>query len=470
MTYKLLIDGKLVDGASTLDVIDPASGAVFETCARADEAQLEQAIAAAKRAFPEWASLDHDKRREYLHRFAEGIDARAAEFAKLLTREQGKPLAQAEFEVTGSAAALRYFGDQKLALATLRATDDGKIHEQYMPLGVVAAIAPWNFPLILMVMKIAPALSTGNTLVAKPAPTTPLTTALLGEVASDILPAGVLNVIIDANDLGSKLTTHPDIAKVSFTGSTPTGRKVMESGAGTLKRLTLELGGNDAAIILDDADVKEVAPKVFGAAMINAGQVCLAAKRIYAPRAMYDALCEELAKLAREAVVDDGLNQGAQIGPIQNRQQYEKVLEIIADAAKQGKVIAGGDALDRDGYFIAPTVVRDLPDSARLVREEQFGPVIPVLAYDTIEEVIERANDSEYGLGGTIWTNDSDRGLAVALQIQTGTVWINKHLDMPFDVPFGGAKASGFGLSQGLDGMKEFMQLKIINVADKIAA
>jgi acyl-CoA reductase-like NAD-dependent aldehyde dehydrogenase len=470
MAYRLLIDGELVDGAATLDVIDPATGAVFETCARADEAQLEQAVAAAKRAFPGWAALSHAERRGYLDRLADAIQARYDEFCTLLTREQGKPLAQSRFEIGGAITALRYFGEQELPTETIRETQDGKILEQRTPLGVVAAITPWNFPVILLVMKLAPGLSVGNTMIAKPAPSTPLTTALLGEVAATILPPGVLNVIIDANDLGGRISAHPDIAKVSFTGSTGTGKRVMESAAGTLKRLTLELGGNDAAIILDDVDVKEVAPKVFGAAMINAGQVCLAAKRVYAPRSMYDALCEELAKLAREAVVDDGLNQGAQIGPVQNRQQYQKVLELIDDAAGQGHVLAGGGALEREGYFIAPTVIRDLPDSARLVREEQFGPVIPVLAYDTIEEAIERANDSEYGLGGTIWTNDADRGLEVALRIQSGTIWVNKHLDMPFDVPFGGAKQSGIGREQGVDGMKEFTQAKIINIANKMAA
>ncbi|EOG4615966.1 aldehyde dehydrogenase family protein [Pseudomonas aeruginosa] len=469
MTYQLLIDGKLVDGASTLDVIDPASGAVFETCARADEAQLELAIAAAKRAFPAWASLGHAQRRDYLTRLADAMQNRYDEFCRLLTREQGKPLTESQFEIGGAIAALRYFGEQDLPMETIRESEDGKIFEQRTPLGVVAAITPWNFPVILLVLKLAPGLSVGNTMIAKPAPTTPLTTALLGELAADILPPGVLNIIIDANDLGDKISAHPDIAKVSFTGSTGTGKKVMESAAGTLKRLTLELGGNDAAIILDDVDVKEVAPKVFAAAMINAGQVCLAAKRVYAPRAMYDALCDELAKLARAAVVDDGLNQGTQIGPVQNMQQFEKVLGILEEAAALGKVLAGGGALDRHGYFIAPTVVRDLPDTARLVREEQFGPVIPVLAYDTIEEVIQRANDSEYGLGGTIWTNDADRGLEVALKIQSGTVWVNKHLDMPFDVPFGGAKQSGIGREQGIDGMKEFTQAKIINVAKKMA-
>lgn len=470
MAYQLLIDGKLVDGATTLDVIDPASGKVFATCARADAAQMDTAIAAAKRAYPGWAALPHATRQDYMTKLADALEARQDEFTTLLTREQGKPLQQAGFEIGGSVAILRWHATAQVPLQTIRDTDAERIVEQRAPLGVVAGIAPWNFPMILMMMKIAPALVVGNTMVAKPAASTPLTMALFGEIAADILPAGVLNIIIDGNDLGGHLTDHADIAKVSFTGSTATGKRVMASAAGTLKRLTLELGGNDAAIILDDADVKEVAPKVFAAAMVNAGQVCLAAKRIYAPRAMYDALCDELAQLARDAVVDDGLNQGAQIGPLQNKQQYEKVLEIIEDARGQGTVLAGGGALDREGYFIAPTVVRDLPDSARLVREEQFGPVIPVLAYDDIDEVIARANDSDYGLGGTIWTSDIERGLAVALKIETGTVWVNKHLDMPLDIPFGGAKQSGFGLSQGMDGLNEFTQVKIINIAKALAA
>ncbi|KJF70262.1 aldehyde dehydrogenase family protein [Agrobacterium arsenijevicii] len=469
MAYKLLIDGNLVDGASTLDVINPANGTVFASCARADEAQLEQAVAAAKRAFPAWAALSHAERRDYLNRLADAVQARETEFVELLTREQGKPLPQAKFEIAGSIVALRYFGEQSFPLETVRETEDGKILEQRAPLGVVAAITPWNFPVALLMIKVAPALSVGNTMIAKPAPTTPLTTALFGEVAAKILPPGVFNVIIDANDLGGKITSHPDVAKVAFTGSTPTGKRVMQSAAGTVKRLTLELGGNDAAIVLDDVNVKEIAPKVFNAAMLNAGQVCLAAKRIYAPRSLYDALCEELAKLAREAVVDDGVHQGTQIGPVQNKQQYEKVLDLIEGARAEGKVLAGGSAVQRDGYFIQPTVVRDLSDDAPLVREEQFGPVVPVLVYDSIDEVIERVNDSEYGLGGTVWTDDPDRGLQVALRIQSGTVWVNKHLDMPFDVSFGGAKQSGIGRESGIDGMKEYTQLKVINIANKAA-
>jgi len=337
--------------------------------------------------------------------------------------------------------------------------------EQRTPLGVVATIIPWNFPLALLANKVAPALITGNTVVAKPAPSTPLTGALLGEIVADILPPGVLNIVIDANDLGSALSGHPDVAMISFTGSTVTGRRVMESASGSLKRLLLELGGNDAAIILDDADVKEVARRVFDGAMVNAGQVCLAVKRVYAPRTMYDELCEELARLGSEVVVDEGLKQEAQMGPVQNKQQYDRVLELIDDAKSRGTVVVGGDRVDRDGYFIAPTIVRDLPDDARLVREEQFGPVMPVLAYDDIDDVVQRANDTEYGLSGTIWTKDVERGMEIALRIQAGTVWVNKHLDGPMDVPFGGAKQSGIGRAKGVEGLKAFTQGKVINIA-----
>jgi len=465
MTYRMLIDGQLVEGAATLAVIDPATGAPFATVARADEAQLETGVAAAKRAFPGWAALPHAERSRALLALADAVEARQEDFATLLTREQGKPLPQAQGEVIGTIMTFRWFAEQELPIEVLRDTPTERVVEQRMPLGVIAAITPWNFPLILLAIKIAPALIAGNTVIAKPAPTTPLTSALLGEVAVGIFPAGVFNVIVDANDLGGALSRHPDIAKVSFTGSTATGKRVMESAAGTLKRLTLELGGNDAAIILDDVDPAEVAPKVFDAAMLNAGQVCLAVKRVYAPRALYEAFCAEFARLGANAMVDDGLNQGAQIGPVQNQQQYEKVLGFIEEAKTQGKVVVGGHALDRAGYFIAPTVIRDLPHDARLVREEQFGPVFPILAYDTIDEVIDHANDSEYGLGGTIWARDLDRAFAVAQRIHTGTVWINKHLDMPLDTSFGGSKQSGIGREQGLEGLHEYTQVKVINMA-----
>jgi acyl-CoA reductase-like NAD-dependent aldehyde dehydrogenase len=275
----------------------------------------------------------------------------------------------------------------------------------------------------------------------------------------------VVNVIADCNDLGGALTSHPDVAKIAFTGSTATGRKVMASAAPTLKRLTLELGGNDAAIVLDDVNPQEIAPKLFFAAMVNSGQVCLAAKRIYVPEKIYDAVCTELAKIASAAKVGNGLEEGVDFGPLQNKMQYEKVKAIVEDARAQGKVIAGGEPVAGPGFFIRPTIVSGLPDSARLVCEEQFGPVMPVLKYKTLDEAIARANASEYGLGATVWSASADRAFDVAMKLETGTVWINKHLDLPPDVPYGGTKQSGYGVELGQQGVEEFTQVKIINQA-----
>lgn len=448
-----------------MPVINPATGRAFATAPRADQGQLDAAVAAAGRAFPGWAARSYAERRALIERFADAVEARFEEFARLMTMEQGKPLDQARGEVGGTIAGLRWFAAQEIAPHVIRDTLTERITQHHSPLGVVAAITPWNFPLILLVVKLAPALITGNVVIAKPAPSTPLTTLLLGEVAADILPPGVFQTLADANDLGAALSSHPGVAHVSFTGSTATGKKVLSSTADTLKRFTLELGGNDAALVLDDADLATAAPAIFGAAMVNAGQVCLAAKRVYAPRAIYDDLCDALGDLARAAVVGDGLDQGSQIGPVQNAAQYAKLVDYLAEAREQGRIVAGGAPIEREGYFIAPTIVRDLPDDARLVREEQFGPVLPVLAYDDLDQAVAAINASDYGLGGTIWTGNPERGEQVAMRIDSGTVWVNRHLDLPFDVAFGGAKQSGIGRQQGMEGLLEFTQAKIINVA-----
>jgi acyl-CoA reductase-like NAD-dependent aldehyde dehydrogenase len=463
--FKLLINGRLVAGAASLEVINPATGKVLVSCARADKAQLDAAVAAAKSAFANWSATPIDSRRQMLIKIADALEARSAEFAKLLTEEQGKPLAHAAGEIGGSVAMIRAFAAMDLPDTVLRDNDRERILQQHAPLGVVAAITPWNFPMILLMIKVAPALLAGNTVVAKPAPTTPLTTLLFGEMCANILPPGVLNVIVDQNDLGGHLTQHPDIAKVAFTGSTATGKKVMASVAATIKRVTLELGGNDAAIVLDDVDVKDVAAKIFQGAMGNSGQVCLAIKRVYVPDSLYEAMCEELAKLAKAFVVGDGMDAATQMGPLQNKVQFEKVKEFLEDARSHGKIIAGGNALDRAGYFIAPTIVRDIPDTARLVREEQFGPVLPVLKYSNLDDAIARANGTEYGLGGTVWGTNTARALEVAQRMASGTVWVNKHLELPPDIPFGGAKQSGFGTEMGQEGLEEFTQSRIINLA-----
>ena len=463
--FRLLIDGRLVPGASRMDVINPATGKPLVQCPRADVGQLNDAVAAAKAAFPAWSRRSWEDRRKYLVALAEALAKHQDEFARLLTLEQGKPLMQAQFEMGGAIAMIQAFTEMKIEPKVLREDATQKIVQLRAPLGVVAAITPWNFPMILLMIKLAPALAAGNTVVAKPAPTTPLTTLKFGELAASILPPGVFNVITDQNDLGTPLTQHPDVAKVAFTGSTATGRKVMASVAGTIKRITLELGGNDAAIVLPGTNVKEVAPKIFFGAMVNAGQVCLAIKRIYAHESIYEELCSELAKMAEGSVVGDGMDPSTQIGPVQNKTQYEKLKEFIADGHARGKVIAGGKALDRDGYFIAPTIVRDIADDSRLVREEQFGPVTPVMKYSDIDDAIARANSTEYGLGGTVWGSDLEQAYQVASKLDTGTVWVNKHLDLPPDIPFAGAKQSGLGTEMGHEGLEEFTQPKVIHVA-----
>ncbi|EQB30439.1 aldehyde dehydrogenase family protein [Sphingobium ummariense] len=461
--FRLLIDGALVPGASRFDVVNPATGQAFAQCPKADAAMLDDAVAAAKRAFPAWAATPIDARAALVDRIATALEERTAEFAALLTREQGKPLDQATKEVRGSAFVLRAFSQMRIEPRVLREEGDSRVIEHRMPLGVIAAITPWNFPLILLVNKVAPALVAGNTMVCKPAPTTPLTTCLFGELCQQILPAGVVNILCDENELGPSLTTHPDIAKIAFTGSTATGKRVMAAAAGDLKRVTLELGGNDAAIVLDDVDATQVAAKVFEGAMRNAGQICVAIKRAYVPQTLYDEFCDELARLAREAVVDDGANQGAQIGPIQNRQQYEKVAALIEESRAWGTVIAGGAPLDRPGYFIPPTIVRDIGDDAPLVRDEQFGPVLPVLKYDDLDTLIGRVNGTEFGLGGTVWSNDLSRATEVASQVTTGTVWINQLMSIDPRIPFRGLKQSGMGTEMGQEGLEEYTQAQVIH-------
>lgn len=463
--FRLLINGRLVPGASTFDVTNPATEQIVAVCPRADADLLEQAVAAAKAAFPAWSATPIDERRRLLIELADALAARAGEFARLLTQEQGKPLVYATGEVDSAVGMLRAFASMDLPVKVLKETERSRIIEHRTPLGVVAAITPWNFPVAILINKLAPALLAGNTVVAKPAPTTPLTSLLFGELCARILPEGVVNVITDLNDLGSALTSHPDVAKVTFTGSTATGRKVLASVSDTLKRSTLELGGNDAAIVLDDADVAKVAPQIFFWSMFNSGQVCLAIKRVYAHDSIYDELCTQLAQLAEAAIVGDGQDPKTQFGPLQNRRQFEKVQGFIEDARRDGKIVAGGKIGEGPGYFIRPTIVRDIADDARLVREEQFGPVLPILRYTDVQDAIARANDTEYGLGGSVWSSDPQRAYEVARQIDSGTVWVNTHLDCPPDVPFGGAKQSGIGAEMGQQGLEEFTQRRIVNVA-----
>ena len=463
--YQMTIGGALQSGNSSLDVINPATGEIFAAVARADRDQAEQAVAAAKEAFPAWSKTPMKERAALLGKLADAVNAKAETLARILTQEQGKPLAESQFEVAYTEAFIRHFATMDIGVEVVQDDENFHVEVRRKPLGVVAAITPWNFTILIPGFKVAMATVTGNTVVLKPSPTTPISALLLGEICNEIFPAGVVNVIVDDNDLGPLLSEHSDIAKVSFTGSVETGKRVMSSASSTLKRITLELGGNDAGIVLPDVDVKETAKKIYDAAFMNCGQVCLALKRAYVPDSIYDEMCEELAKLADAAVVDDGLKQGAEIGPLQNKMQYEKVLGFLDAAKTDGKIIAGGEAPQRDGYFLRPTIVRDIEEGSRVVDEEQFGPILPVIRYSDDEDVIARANDSEFGLGGSVWSKDKEKAIEIAGDVEAGTVWVNQHLYFAPHIPFAGAKNSGVGVEFAKEGLEEFTQIQVINVA-----
>jgi len=464
-TFKFLIGGKLVDGEQKMTVINPATEQPVAEAPRATAAQMNQAVAAAKAAQPAWAARSVAERRKILLQIAEVVEQHADEIASILTAEQGKPLMFARGEAMGLANFFRYFSNLDLEVKVIEDSETKRVEMHRRALGVVVAIVPWNFPVALLGSKLPTALIAGNTVVVKPAATTPLATLFIGELIKDIVPPGVINIIADANDLGDVLTSHPDVRKVSFTGSTATGKRVMACAAGTLKRLTLELGGNDAGIVLDDADPKTVAPGIFMGAFFNSGQVCIALKRLYVHEKIYDAVVNELVTLANKAAVGDGTTAGTMFGPLQNKMQYEKVKGFIEDGRNSGKIVAGGEPVAGPGYFVRPTIVRDISDGARLVDEEQFGPVLPVIKYSNVDDAVNRANASAYGLGGSVWSSNLERAMSVASRLECGTAWVNKHCEIAPNIPFGGAKSSGMGVELSADGLDEFTQVHVLSVA-----
>jgi acyl-CoA reductase-like NAD-dependent aldehyde dehydrogenase len=460
-----LIGGEAVPGSNAFEVIDPASGAAFALCPSASRAELDAAVEAARRAAPAWRARSYEQRRALIDELAATLVTHKEMLAELLTREQGKPIGQARDEVVRAGTQAQ--GMAQIPIHDELLAEDAQRHIvlRYAPLGVVGIITPWNAPISLATGPLAAALYTGNTVVLKPSPYAPLVTLKYGELLGKIFPAGVVNVLGGGDELGSWMSAHAHIDKISFTGSVATGKQVMAAAAGTLKRVTLELGGNDAAIILEDADPMAIAAKLFFAATVNSGQVCMAIKRIYAHESIYEALCTALAEEARRAIVGNGLDPATQLGPIQNQRQYQRVLALIDDTRRRGaRILAGGHALKGPGYFIAPTIVCDIEDEARLVREEQFGPVVPILKYRDIEDAIRRANDTRYGLSGSVWGLDLERASRVAAQLEVGTAWVNQHRSLAPRVPFGGAKESGIGRHYGELGLKGNMEPRVLSV------
>jgi acyl-CoA reductase-like NAD-dependent aldehyde dehydrogenase len=463
--YPIWLDGKPVEGVGEIQVVNPATENIFASIGRSDQAMADKAIASAKAAQKQWANLPMVDRQAALLSIADLLHGRAEEIARVLTMEQGKPMAESTAEVAYTEAFIRHFATLDLPVEVIQDDEAKRVELHRKALGVVACIIPWNFPLLIISFKAPLALLAGNGVVLKPSPTTPLTAAIFAEICSQALPAGLLNTVNDENDLGAYLTQHPDIAKISFTGSTETGRRVMESASGTLKRLTLELGGNDPGIVLPDVDVKETAARIFDAAFMNCGQVCLALKRAYVHESIYDEVCDELGALANAVVIGDGLESETQIGPLNNLMQYNKVKSILEKAANAGTIVAGGQVPDGKGFFIRPTIVRDVCDGDDIVDLEQFGPILPVISYSSVDTVIASANGLEFGLGASVWSKDLDAARAIAARIESGTVWINTHLDFGPNVPFGGAKQSGIGVEFAEEGLKEFTQVQVINQA-----
>lgn len=461
--FVMTINGCKVTGETGLAVLNPATEEVIATAPEASKAQLEEAVAAAKAAFPAWAALPMEDRRDKLRAIADRIQANKADLIRIFTAEQGRPIGGAAWEVDVASQWCHGVAQFDLPVEVIQDDDERRVEVRHTPIGVVGAIAPWNAPLLMAIWKLAPALLAGNTMVLKPSPYTPLTTLRLGELLLDILPPGVLNIVSGGNELGQWITEHPDIGKVSFTGSTATGKRVMESAARTLKRVTLELGGNDAAIVLPDVDPKAIAPALFWGAFFNSAQVCVAIKRLYIHSSIYDAVAHELVEFAKTVTVGDGGQQGVDLGPVQNRMQFEKVRNLLEDARANGQTfLLGGEVSDGPGYFIPISIVDNPPDDARVVTEEAFGPVLPLLKYDDLDEVIARANNSDSGLGGSIWSNDIEMAREIGKRLHTGTVWINEMYAFLPNAPFGGHKQSGVGVEHGMEGLLEFTNTQTV--------
>ncbi|GEB62048.1 aldehyde dehydrogenase family protein [Streptomyces gardneri] len=435
--------------ATRFSVVDPATGETFDEAPDQQPGELDDVVARARRAWHDWRS-DPTARTAALRGAADAVETAGDDLARLLTREQGKPLAESYAEVARTAARLRYYAD--LAPRTRRIDDGRPVHSEvrWRPLGPVAAIVPWNFPLQLAAAKFAPALAAGNTVVLKPSPFTPLATRLLGSVLATVLPEEVLTVVTGREPLGARLASHPGIRHVTFTGSVPTGRAVAGAAGASLARVTLELGGNDAAVLLDDVDVDRIADRLFWAAFRNCGQVCMAVKRVYVPAGLHAEVVEALAERAKSVVVGPGLDPETRLGPVNNAPQLVRVEQVTEQALADGaRAASGGHRLDGPGYFFAPTILTDVPPGSPVVTEEQFGPVLPVLPYRSLDEAVDAANSTGFGLGGSVWGTDLDRAEEVADRLECGTAWINHHAELSLAQPFAGVKDSGVGVAGG---------------------
>ena len=466
--FTLTIDGKPAATTTTFNVLNPADETVVAACPQGNTQLIDEAVAAARRAFPKWSAVPDTERVAKLNAVADLIEKHHQELAELVTREQGKTQSGpgANLELGGAAAWTRATASLTLSEQVIQDDGAGKIVVHRKPVGVVGSITPWNWPLLIAVWHVMPAIRVGCTVVIKPSPFTPLSTLRLVELMNEILPAGVINVVTGGPEVGTHLATHPGIDKIVFTGSVATGKKVMGGGAQTLKRMTLELGGNDAGIVLPGTNIEPLLEKLFWGCFINAGQTCAALKRLYVHEDQYEDVVRKFADYCARIPVGNGLDPKNLIGPIANKMQFDKVVDFVEDARASGaRIVLGGKKPGGKGFFYPLTVIADTTDDMRVVKEEQFGPVIPIVKYKTVEEAIARANSLDVGLGGSVWGNDAQEAARLATRLECGTAWVNQHGGLHPMAPFGGVKCSGIGVEFNVDGLKEYTTIQVVNVA-----
>ncbi|MEY9534621.1 aldehyde dehydrogenase family protein [Sinorhizobium fredii] len=465
-TYSLIIGGKTVPTYTHMEVKNPASAGVVGMAPKATLEHLDLAVRTAEEAFETWSNLTSEQRANACRAVAQKIEDNAEDLAQLITREQGKPLNGngSRWEVGGAVAWARHTATLDTPIEILQDNCDGKVELLRKPLGVVGSITPWNYPVLIAIWHILPAIRTGNTVVIKPSPFTPLSTLRLVELINEVLPPGVVNSIAGEDHLGAAMSSHKSIRKIVFTGSCATGQKIMKTAAETMKRLTLEMGGNDAGIVLPDVIPEQIIENLFWGAFLNGGQTCAALKRLYVHESVYDEICTKLAEFAKRIPVGDGLLEDNLLGPVQNKRQFDKIVELVEQAKLDGgRVLVGGENNRKGpGYFYPVTLVADLKNGSRLVDEEQFGPVLPIIKYRDLDEVIALANDNPNGLGGSVWARDLQKAAEVASRMECGSVWINKHGAIQPNAPFGGIKTSGYGVEFATEGLKEFTDIQVI--------
>lgn len=466
--YVLTIGGAAAATTQFFDVLNPLDETVVAKCPEGDPELVDMAVKAARAALPEWSALPDGERVAKLGQIADLIETHHVELATLVTREQGKPQSGpgANLELDGAAAWTRATASLTLPEEVIQDDASGRIVLTRKPIGVVGSITPWNWPVLIATWHMMPALRAGCTVVIKPSPFTPLATLRLVQLMNEVLPAGVVNVVTGGAEVGNAITNHPGIDKIVFTGSTATGKKIMASASHSLKRLTLELGGNDAGVVLPGTQIEPLLEKLFWGCFINAGQTCAALKRLYVHESQYEEVLTKFVDYVSRVPVGDGLNPHTLIGPVSNQVQFDKVCALVEDARERGaRIVTGGERLHARGWLLPLTVIADATDDMRVVKEEQFGPVIPIIKYRTVEEALQRANSLEVGLGGSIWSNDEELALRYARQLECGTAWVNQHGNVHPMVPFGGVKCSGMGVEFGVEGLKEYTSVQVLNVA-----